>query len=368
MRSLDPPVLKGARIAIAGGGVFGLAVAVELAHRGAAVTLYDPQPRIRSASGMAAGMLAPAFEAALDAASQGHFSLLRTARELWPALAERLAPKRPVLDLSGALFLAGPQDLAAMEALQRRMTALGATVETLDSEAAHRLQADVAGDLAGAVFTPEDWRIDPRRALPALARALRRAGGRVKAAAVGERAGRFTLSNGDKLEADVVVIAAGAESASLAALAPELSLLQPIKGQLLRFEDAGPAGGPTLRSRGGYVSPQAGGAVVGATMEPGLSDRRLDEAILERLKAEAVRWLPQLAVSPIRGAAGVRAATPDGLPLIGPSSRPKVILATGARRNGWLLAPLAAQVVAGHLAGDAPDETAAAVDPRRFAV
>ena len=66
------------------------------------------------------------------------------------------------------------------------------------------------------------------------------------------------------------------------------------------------------------------------------------------------------------GAAGVRSATPDGLPMVGPSSAPGVFLAMGARRNGWLLAPLMAQVLSDQLAGAAPAPWAGLFRPSRF--
>ncbi|MDB5495525.1 MAG: D-amino acid oxidase family protein, partial [Phenylobacterium sp.] len=65
-------------------------------------------------------------------------------------------------------------------------------------------------------------------------------------------------------------------------------------------------------------------------------------------------------------AAGVRAATPDGLPMAGFSEAPRVILATGARRNGWLLAPLIAQVVAACVTGAEAGPYAHRFDPGRF--
>jgi glycine oxidase len=64
--------------------------------------------------------------------------------------------------------------------------------------------------------------------------------------------------------------------------------------------------------------------------------------------------------------AGVRAATPDGLALVGRSAAPRVILATGARRNGWLLAPLIASAVAACVLGRDPGALAARLDPARF--
>jgi len=63
---------------------------------------------------------------------------------------------------------------------------------------------------------------------------------------------------------------------------------------------------------------------------------------------------------------GVRAATPDGLPIVGLSKTQKVILVTGARRNGWLLAPLVAQVVAACVTGGEAGPYARRFDPGRF--
>ena len=81
--------LQSLRVIVAGGGAVGSATALELAARGAAVTLTDPAPVGANASGVAAGMLAPAMEAALDPLSGGHFALFKAARELWPDFIER---------------------------------------------------------------------------------------------------------------------------------------------------------------------------------------------------------------------------------------------------------------------------------------
>ncbi|MGZ8364103.1 MAG: FAD-dependent oxidoreductase, partial [Caulobacteraceae bacterium] len=77
--------LSGKRVTVAGAGALGLSCALALARAGAAVTVFDPAPLGCNASGVAAGMLAPAMEAALDPVSEGHFQLLRRARDLWPA-------------------------------------------------------------------------------------------------------------------------------------------------------------------------------------------------------------------------------------------------------------------------------------------
>jgi glycine oxidase len=101
-------------------------------------------------------------------------------------------------------------------------------------------------------------------------------------------------------------------------------------------------------------------------MEAGRSDTVVDPALLEPLAVKAGRLFPALAGKSYEGAAGVRMATPDGLPIAGPSREPKVLLASGARRNGWLVAPLVARTIVAHITGRDPGPHAARLDPARF--
>jgi glycine oxidase len=108
------------------------------------------------------------------------------------------------------------------------------------------------------------------------------------------------------------------------------------------------------------------GLAVGATMEAGVSDPAPDPSRARPLQAAGARLFPRLADLTPEVLAGVRAATPDGLPLVGRSAAPRVILATGARRNGWLLAPLVGAAVAARVLGRDPGAFAARLDPARF--
>jgi glycine oxidase len=177
--------------------------------------------------------------------------------------------------------------------------------------------------------------------------------------------GRFAprdLVAADLSAFSAVVLATGAGDAG--GLAPELKVLSPIKGQILRA-DRGPATGPVIRGEGVYVCPGASPAI-GATMEAGRNDLAVDPSATEALRAAAIRLRPELAHAVLTTEVGVRAATPDGLPLVGWSAAPGVMLAVGARRNGWLLAPLVADLVAAYLKGDNPGPDAASLDARRF--
>ena len=331
-----------------------------MAHR---VLIADPAGLADNASGIAAGMLAPAFEAALDPASSGRFDLFLRARDAW-------APFAMQFDLAASIHRCGAVWLGEPGAAEQRaqsLSAMGARARCLPpGEVAALCPALNRDRTFGAVLTSDDWRLDPVAVLAGLHRALRRGGGRrVQASIVAFANGKAAFDDGATWAADLVVYAGGYPTPVIAALAPELAHLSPIKGQILRFEaGAGPVQGPIIRSGDIYVVPGADGARVGATMEPGRSDRRIDPVATARMQADAAGLFTELAGARAEPLAGVRAATADGLPLAGASAAPGVVLATGARRNGWLLAPLIAAQVAAAIAGGTGG--VAEFDPQRF--
>jgi glycine oxidase len=258
------------------------------------------------------------------------------------------------LDTSGALIEA--PSAPAMKIWLGRAEALGAALAPVTQAQAQRLAPGLAAP-GPFLFTPEDGRLEPADMLAALHRALAGQGGeRLSQAALGLADGQVSLAGSTPLQADALVMATGAGPG-----------LTPIKGQILRFRGFGPITGPVVRGQGVYAAPSPHGLIVGATMEEGLSDRTIDPDAVAQLRAGAARLFPQVAQAPALAAAAVRAATSDGLPLVGPSGPPGLILAQGARRNGWLLAPLIAEVVCDRLAQRAPSVAARAFDPRRFA-
>lgn len=315
--------LTGKTVTVAGAGALGLCIALTLARRGAAVTVCDPMSPGANASGVAAGMLAPVFESVAEPDGVDHLPLLRAALAAW----EGFAPV--AIDRAGAVWR-GPDP----EAMGRRLDALGAR---------WRMTPD-------GPRTDEDWRLDPGAAMTVLYAQASRAGVVFEARAVGpDEDGPLVLATG-----------AGGQG-----LAPELAHLTPIKGHILRVT-GGPAEGPVMRGEGVYLCPDPVAAVLGATMEHGVDDSRVDPEQVALLRARGETLWPGIGALRARAEVGVRAGTPDGLPLVGPSVRPGVLLAAGARRNGWLLAPLVAGIVAAYLAGLDPGPFAGRLDPRRF--
>ncbi|KQY91361.1 hypothetical protein ASD25_19240 [Brevundimonas sp. Root1423] len=328
---------------VIGAGVLGLCTAAELGARGHAVTVVDPGGP--NASAVAAGMLAPAMESLLENLPPERAALLKRARDLWPAVAEMHGLK---LHRDGADWR-GPDPVDALE----RLRALGFDAQPED----------------GGLTLPDDWRIEVGQSLTALARAPGVSVVRGKVVRLSGEGRRWRVEAGDGRVwfSSTVVLASGAEPAIEGlpdGVSAIVSSILPIRGQLTAVATAAPH--RVIRAPNVYVAPGEGGVVIGATMEPGRRDLEPDVAESARQVAAGLALLGATGeAGPIR--VGVRGATADGLPLAGPSGEPGLHLALAPRRNGWLMGPLVAQVVADGIEGRAPLADAAALDPLRFA-
>ena len=329
-------------VIVIGAGVLGLCTAAELAGRGHAVTVIDPGGV--NASSIAAGMLAPALESLLDDLPPDRAALLKRARDLWPAFAEAHGL---ALHREGAEWR-GPDAAAAVARLQ----ALG-------------FEAKATRD---GLTTAEDWRIEPAIALAALARSagVTPVRGRVARLTGDARRWRVEADDGRIWFAPTVVLATGA-AAAIPGLPDRIAALvdsiQPIRGQLTQIAVDPPR--RVVRAPGLYVAPTAGGAVIGATMEPGRRDLEPDPQEAQARTEAGLALLGQPGeAGPTR--VGIRGAVADGLPLAGPSGEAGLHLALAPRRNGWLLGPLIAAIVADGVEGRLPPPDAAALDPLRF--
>jgi glycine oxidase len=175
------------------------------------------------------------------------------------------------------------------------------------------------------------------------------------------------LAGGESVATQQVVAAAGAWTGALEGLPDTARIpLRPVKGQIIRLRD--PAGPGLLerivRFEGGYLVPRGDGRyVLGATMEERGFDTSVTAGGLYELLRDAGELVPgvhELVVDEL--AAGLRPATPDNAPVLGRSDHVDgLVWATGHHRNGILLAPVSAEIVAGALEGAAaPPQFAAA--------
>jgi glycine oxidase len=367
-------------VAVIGGGAIGLAVAWRAAQRGLRTTVLERGEPGGGTSHVAAGMIAPIAEAKLVERSLLRLTLA-SARQ-YPAFVAELAEASgvdPGYLSCGTLLAARDSDEA--EALDRELamrTQLGLAVRRLRASEARRLEPGLAPALRLALELPEDHAIDPRRLSVALAAAVGRAGGVVGTGSdvseilyTGGRISGVRLSNGERIDAGQVVIAAGVWSDSIEGIPAEARVpIRPVKGQILRLHD--PAGPGLLtrvvRMQGSYIVPRGDGRyVLGATSEERGFDTTVTAGAVFELLRDTIELVPgvsELVIDEL--AAGLRPGTRDNAPAIGPGSLPGLHWATGHYRHGILLTPITAEIMAAALTGEEPSELAAEFSPLRF--
>ena len=360
-------------VVVVGGGPIGLACAWRAGRRGLRALVLDAgEP---GAWHVAAGMLAPVAEAEFGERALLELGLRSAA--MFEAFCAELAEATghdPGLRRSGTLVVARDADEA--EALDRLIAfreSLGLAVERLRPSQARRTEPALAPTVRLALDVAGDHSIDPRRLVAALREAVELRHGRVAALRTdGDRVSGVELEDGSRVEAGAVVVAAGVHAGSLGGLPGEARVpVRPVKGQVLRLRDPRGPGlvERVIRGEQAYLVPRGDGRyVLGATME----ERGWDTAAtaggvyeLIRDMSELVPGVLELEIEELQ--AGLRPATPDNLPAIGRGALEGLVWAAGHHRNGILLTPVTAELVAGALAGEPPPEWAAPADPTRFA-
>ena len=186
---------------------------------------------------------------------------------------------------------------------------------------------------------------------------------------------RMDAGSGPEIVAKKMVYAAGAWAGDVAGMGA--LPVTPRKGQMLRVRlPEGLALNEVHRSERVYVvprtaGPQAGTALIGATVEDVGFDVAVHAEDLTRLRGLAAELVPEVGsemdAPMVEAWAGLRPATPDGLPVLGASESPRRFIAIGHYRNGVLLAPATAIVMADLLMGKMPAVDLGAFSPRRFA-
>ncbi len=330
-------------LVIIGGGIVGLCIAVVAQTRGHFVTIVARDKPEDTASGVAAGMIAPALEAMHDAAPADSCRRLSHASSLWygPKSIWPRSVSLPMASLTSQPTVyawsvgKGEESLAELHKT-------GAHVEPLSSTDLRYWSLGVEWD---GVYVKGDWQLPSLWLMDHLRQHFLAQGGRYVVGDVhGLERQRIRLRQGGWITADHVVVAAGYGGHALRRQVPALSVLTPIKGHVLDMPKQDWIG--VVRSSLGYVASDSTGARAGATMEPGRDDLVVDPEIVAGLKARINTMLPGLDLGSAVPRTGIRAATPDGWPLIGLDPTSGVYVATGMRRNGYVFAPLAAQIIA----------------------
>jgi glycine oxidase len=359
------------QIAIVGGGVIGLSVAWRVALSGRRVTLIDPAPTT-GASWVAGGMLAPVTET--WPGEEGVLAMGSASLAAWPEFARQLRMEAadPGLRSEGTV-VAGldAADGAVLDMLAEHLASLGRGVEMLTVRQLRALEPAIGPKVHSGLMVPGDLAVDNRELLRVLREAGEKAGvEHIPVPARAVRAGAVELANESTMDCEVAVIAAGAWSGGLH---PALDgLIRPVKGEILRLAARSGSVPPPRRTvramvegRAVYLVPRAGNELVlGATQYEAGFDTDVTVAGVRDLLADAERVMPGIGeYALVECAAGLRAGSPDNLPLIG-WLEPGVLAATGHHRNGFLLAPITSTAILALLEGN-PHPVVAA-DPARF--
>jgi glycine oxidase len=368
-------------VIVIGGGVIGCAVAWRLSQAGRRTLVIERGEVGREASRAAGGMLAPFSEADRD---DDFFRLAVASRALYAGFARELRDASGIdieYRTEGTLYLSlidqDDEELEQRWAWQREA---GLNVRRLTPDQARRIEPLISGATRWALEFPDDHQVDNRRLISALEMAARAAGVQietwteVRALLTEERGGRrrvlgVSTARGER-RAPWVVIAAGSWSSLIAEVGADFAIT-PVRGQMVALEMPAPPLRHVIYSRRGYLIPRrAGFLIAGSTSEHAGYDQRVTAGGLATIIAQAAEILPAArALAVTETWAGLRPASPDGLPVLGADPTISgLIYATGHFRNGILLAPLTAQVICELIAHGASSFDLAPFSVTRFAL
>lgn len=339
-------------VLIVGGGVIGLGIALTLRQQSLAVTVLS-RDFSEAASHVAAGMLAPGAEGL----SPGPlFDLCYHSLKRYPDWAKKLET------LTGddcgywPCGILAPQMTPPAETRDRPATG----GRWLDAATARRYQPGLTAAIAGAWWYPEDGQVDSRALVNTLRMAAQDAGVELREGVTAQgfiqhhqQIDHVQTTAGD-LQAGQYILATGAWSNALLPIP-----VSPLKGQMaaVQVPANGPYSQPLQRVLFGpdglYIVPRRNGRIVlGATCESVGFTPGMTPAGMVHLFHKAVQLFPGLESFPVQETWwGFRPTTPDEAPILGPGPCRNLILATGHHRNGILLMPATAELIAEYVLG-----------------
>ncbi len=368
-------MLRSYDVLVVGAGIVGAACALALRREGLSVGLVDAATPGCGVTAAGMGHLV-----ALDE-SDDELDLCLLSLRLWDQFLAR-HPGVGEPSRCGTLWIAA-DDQQMGHALQRaeRLSRRGWQADAVAGDALARLEPALRGGLRGAVRVAGDSVVYPPAVADFLARQMEREGGTLllgrRVAAINEDV--LVLADGARLVADRIVLAAGVQAA---ALLPEVPVA-PRKGhlaitdrypgrlahQVVSMDYGQAAAGAHGLALAANVQPRATGQwLVGSCRQDGLHDGAVDPQVMAAVLASAIALLPCLAgMNIVRTWTGMRPASPDGRPLIGPHpARPGVWLATGHEGLGVTTAFGTSQLLADQIMGRASAIDATAYQPSRF--
>ncbi|MGM0557701.1 MAG: glycine oxidase ThiO [Myxococcota bacterium] len=354
-------------VAIVGAGVVGLGVGWRLASAGLSVGVFERDEAGSGASSAAAGMLAPTAEVEFE--EEDLLRLGRRSLERYPefvAEVEQVSGEDVDYRTEGTLVVGlDRDDTEALARLYDYHMELGLDVVRLSADAAREREPALSPNIHSALFIPGDHQVDALVLTRALSSCLESAGGEIhehtpvaEVRIHGERVQGLVLEDGRQVDADTVLLAAGAWTRQLGGLPDDvMPHIRPVRGQMLALD----LGDPPLcehviRAPDAYLVPKSNGSlVVGATSEEMGFDPRLTAGGIFELLRGAWETMPGVYdLHFLDMWTGFRPVALDNKPRLGPTPIEGLWLGAGHGRNGILLAAttafdLAASIERGEL-------------------
>jgi glycine oxidase len=351
--------MKSWDVIVIGGGIVGLSLSIELRKKGARVLAVERGEPGREASSAAGGMLVD-------------------------CLFETPAALQPLATASASMYPEFVYELETESGMKVDLRDQGTILFPSAAHSSHpafesaaRIPPPVAefepalADVDRPAFYLKERSVDPRALVSAALKAAKRRGVDISSGdevtAVDRSDGRVSGVTTKKTSflAKKVVNCAGAWSGRIG---PHAFPTRPVKGQMLCLVSDSHRLKHVIRTPEVYVIPRSDGRiVVGTTVEEAGFDKRTDVDTIQRLRKAAVALVPELRDARIlEDWAGLRPGTPDGLPILGATSTPGYFVATGHFRDGILLAPITAKVMADVIMGKNSGYDLSAFSPARF--
>ncbi len=344
---------KNFEVIIAGGGLIGGAIALELALAGVRVAIFEQGVPGRESSWAGAGILSPAPE---NPATIPLVPLGKASMALYPDFVAR------VEEISGQDV--GFRAKGTLEALFSRDAARelsthvalhhgwGLKAEAISAEDARELEPALSPELEAAVLRPDEASVDNRSLTHAVLEAARKSGVEIFAHREvqgiwreKQRCSGLLLKN-EKVSAGWTIIAAGSFSANIAGV-NTYAPVRPAKGQMISLRADQTKIERVLWSDKIYLVPRNDGRILaGATVEYVGFDKNVTAGGLDKILTGALELAPDLAQGRVEETwAGLRPDSPDHLPILGPTDIDGLLIATGHFRSGILLTPITARLI-----------------------